>query len=1158
MDTKTDAFTHRDGASSTCLIWYTLAMKRDPFYQQILASLGRPLDPDLFERCAADILRTEWPTLVPVRGGTDAGMDGAVADGEGTAFPLICTTGQDVIGNLTHSLASYINKGGRRRRAILATSQELTPARRQNLEKRAQKEGFELIQIYSQAAIADRLYRNQSWCRELLNLSGNPPALSVVPPTTRPLLDIPLVGRTEDLEWLQSLTGDRLLVGQPGCGKTFLLHEFAKKDGGMFVVSRDRGEIAAQLREQAPHGLIVDDAHVERELLTELLQLRREMGLSFDLIACSWPGDKDRVIQTLGLAASQVHTLDLLTRDQILAVIKGVGIFGPDALLRELVDQAEGRPGLAVTLAHLCLHGGVREVALGDALNRSISDTFGPLVGRHATELLAGFSVGGAVGMEMRIVAQLFGLPLLDVRRDMARLAAGGVVQQFPEDRLVVQPEGLRHTLVRDLFFQGALPLSVGPFMAEAPGTVEVARTLIGARSRGGDVPDGLLLPLLADLEPAAPWSEYASLGLAETAYVLRRTPTQIETVAGAALYYLSDEALTRLLEAAIAGESMPSTARSLNLIRDWVQSARPGQGEAVPRRRAVVRAVARWLGKRPHAATGVQDTEERRFQTASQAVMSALSPKFEETSMDPGLGDTLRITRGVLTLAETGEMESVWAEALALLRQIPPHLWKPIMHALDDWAYPARHGVDETSAEMQRAMQALARQMVQDLAPLASEHPGLVASLIRVSRPLGIKPILLNDADFAILFPLHHLEHHSPERWREEEQTQTKAVQALADRWACHSPTEVAERLSRFEREANLAGLMWPRLTQTLCYELAGRTDSLGQWARVFADARLSGNFARPFLERAVALREEGWEELLRMFLDDPAQRGAALLCVLMLPVPPPDLLDEALTFAGGFTQHVETACLRDEVPITTVRRLIGHEDIPVMKAAVIGVWNATPNHDIPEELRQEWRSAVLCIQNDDHWLGEILKADRALTMDWLKARMAVEQSYHFGLHDSIHSVIASLNEAERISLLPLIPDCYGVDDLVGWLVGGSPAVYAELLEAPQLRSHHLVPLGMVNENVASMMMVQALDAGYDVLEIAGALLPSHWSCDGSVAAMWQQWVDRFERLEKQNEGETGDKRLREVAQATRPVFQQYRDQAQTEERARAVFGRR
>ena len=106
-------------------------------------------------------------------------------------------------------------------------------------------------------------------------------------------------------------------------------------------------------------------------------------------------------------------------------------------------------------------------------------------MGQHATQLLAGFSLGGSCGMEMHTVAQLFGLPLLDVRRDMALLAAGGIVQQMPGGKLAVRPPGLQHTLVRDLLFQGALSLPVEPFLAAAPDASEVVRVLIGARSRG-------------------------------------------------------------------------------------------------------------------------------------------------------------------------------------------------------------------------------------------------------------------------------------------------------------------------------------------------------------------------------------------------------------------------------------------------------------------------------------------------------------------------------------------------------------------------------------------------------------------------------------------------------------------------------------------------
>src|SRR3954469_6403148 len=101
-------------------------MLRDPLYKQILAGLAGRLDPEAFERCAAALLQPIYPGLVPVRGGCDAGMDGAVADGEGPAYPLVCTTGTAVLANLKRSLRSYLKDGGTRRLVVVATSQQLT------------------------------------------------------------------------------------------------------------------------------------------------------------------------------------------------------------------------------------------------------------------------------------------------------------------------------------------------------------------------------------------------------------------------------------------------------------------------------------------------------------------------------------------------------------------------------------------------------------------------------------------------------------------------------------------------------------------------------------------------------------------------------------------------------------------------------------------------------------------------------------------------------------------------------------------------------------------------------------------------------------------------------------------------------------------------
>lgn len=81
-------------------------MIRDPFYRDIVKALSGELEPEVFERCAAALLREHYPTLVPVRGGSDDGMDGAVGRADAPPLPLVTTTGKNVLANLRGSLTS--------------------------------------------------------------------------------------------------------------------------------------------------------------------------------------------------------------------------------------------------------------------------------------------------------------------------------------------------------------------------------------------------------------------------------------------------------------------------------------------------------------------------------------------------------------------------------------------------------------------------------------------------------------------------------------------------------------------------------------------------------------------------------------------------------------------------------------------------------------------------------------------------------------------------------------------------------------------------------------------------------------------------------------------------------------------------------------------
>src|ERR1051326_8165470 len=100
-------------------------MLRDPLYRQIRRGLRELKDGNTFELCANDLLQPIYPSLAPREGGNDAGLDGLIASETASSIQLMCTTGEDVLGNLSGSIQSNLKKGGKSHACILATSRRL-------------------------------------------------------------------------------------------------------------------------------------------------------------------------------------------------------------------------------------------------------------------------------------------------------------------------------------------------------------------------------------------------------------------------------------------------------------------------------------------------------------------------------------------------------------------------------------------------------------------------------------------------------------------------------------------------------------------------------------------------------------------------------------------------------------------------------------------------------------------------------------------------------------------------------------------------------------------------------------------------------------------------------------------------------------------------
>lgn len=1128
-------------------------MIRDPFYRDIVDRLGDRLDPDLFERCVGDLLRDELPTLVPVRGGTDAGMDGAIAEGEGTAFPLVCTTAQDVIGNLTRSLDSYLRDGGSQRRVVLVTSQALTQRKRRNLEKRAEKKGFVLVQVYDQAAMADRLYRSPAWCRELLNLTGAPPALSAVPLTRRPLLGDVLVGREGDLAWLRELDGDRLLVGSPGSGKTFLLRKLALEGWGLFVTSDDSTEIAAALRAQRPGVVILDDAHLDVELVVKLRRIREEVDADFSIVATTWKGASDEVAEALNLTDADIHELRLLTRDEIVEVVHDSGVRSPVELVREIVDQAEGRPGLAVTLAYLCLRGGVREVALGNALRRSTVTAFERLVGEEAAQILAAFALGGDAGMLPTAVAGALETPRYRITSAVSRLAAGGVVDSVRrasvwsvagaeelagERYLAVRPPNLRYALVRDVFFAGPTALPLQELIDTAPDVAEVARTLVRTAGYGAGVPFDLLTALLERAGSPDAWAEYAALGETEAIWVLNNHPEMTASVADVALERAPKVTIPRLLELAV-GDNRPFNPfpeHPVRRLEGWVQVALPGGGQAVPRRELLVEMVDAWLSGGGDCDVGVR------------VLRMAMSPAFNDYIADPGSGKRVTFRRGLLLSDELSRLKELWPRVVELVERLEDAPWRYLFEVVHGWAYPGLHTGGNLPEELSEDLRAFAERMLADVVRVCHGHPGVLHKAAEYARELGWDLEITPDPEFETLFPVEELR---ADNWRTIQKQQISAVRELAAIWGDRTLLEVSERVARLEAAAEDVNKTYPRHTPVLCEEIAARAEHPLEWLRALLDNGVRPDLVIPFLSKAASSGEEGWEDVACECLGNSSLEFATISVVLTTPDSPSGLLANVSEQLGRFVNVVKIYCMRGQVPEGTLARLLRHEDPKVAGSAAAGEWYADPRGDVRGSLELDWRAAMLRAPTDQHLVSEILQSDPTLAHDWLLRRVSEERLLgDVDLEPTVEGALSPLDREQKLSVLRAIRSGSMYHSLAVAIVGDDLELYGEFLN-DELTEVHVWPLVSTPTGSWPDKAVLALNAGFSAADVASAAFLSITGWSGNESDMWEKWIGWFSGLlSHDNEG------IRLVAKYGVAHARQKKRRALGEEQDEDVYG--
>lgn len=1105
-------------------------MPEELFIEKIRAGLrDQVLNPQDFEDCMVQLLRKIFPGLFPVRGGKDSGMDGAIADDEGEGFPLVVTTAKDVERNLTRSLNSYLKRRRPRRKVVLATSQALIPERQNKLKDLARKKGFKLLGPIEQSGVAILLLENSDWCERLLGLTGEPSTLSVVPASRRPLLEIEPIGRDDDLEWLKTTSGDRVLSGAPGSGKTFLLYHLTRQGWGVFVANPE-GRVAKDLQDQRPEVVIFDDAHVQPDFLVKLRHLRQETKLDFSIIATTWEGGKDAVIEALGVGETKVHKLELLTRDEILEVYCRLGVDEDPDTMRYLVDQAANKPGLAATIATLWLQGSWREVIVGKALSRTLLTFFDKFVGRESTDVLAAFSLGGDRGMEFEVVRKYLDLNRPHLRQITAGLAAGGVLSEVGGGFVAVWPRPLRAALIRTVFSpDSGARYDYRDLIGSVPHLGKTVETLLAAMALDAPIPIQELRDLVLRSQSENAWKALAQLSEEDARWVLENYPGNLLDVASGLLRLIPQAVIPRVIERAaeptkkIGGWLLPE--QPMSILSSWVEDFREDPEELLRRRRMLAVAAKKFLLEGGEQGIGVH------------VICIALSPKLHGDSLDPGR-NTISAWRGLLPIENLCQIEPIWEEAKEAIQVIDAASCHHLVRLLRDWHYQYSAGSVEEAAEKRDLMREFAGRVLRDLAARSQDSPGLRSEFGRLAREFGSPLNLDQDPILSLLYPNRDL---SPEG----EAAQSEQIKALATEWAQDGPKVVGQKIAFYEEEAK-KGEDYSRNMPDFCSVLAEGVQEPESWLDEFLSQGLRGDLTGPFLERIMRDQREGWESLLNRSLGIESLRWRAATLVLTLPNSPPSLLEKVLAEFPDLATLVKERCLNKTVPLSTLSLLLSCPQWEIALAAALGEWWAEPRGEIREEVLPEWRSAILRSRTEEYsdtehadlkyLLRYILSGDAGLALEWLRFRLRDPDLPRFFMEDSpfAHAVRA-LRKEQRLILLEELKPGQIVGEIVPLLIGDDVELYEKLLSLRRLSDHHLDPLrGLPQEGWEDLVLV-ALRAGYEPEQIAEATFKTSDAILGSGIEYWEKWDEGFARLEGKE-----DARLREIVRYGRRMAQE------------------
>ena len=560
--------------------------------------------------------------------------------------------------------------------------------------------------------------------------------------------------------------------------------------------------------------------------------------------------------------------------------------------------------------------------------------------------------------------------------------------------------------------------------------------------------------------------------------------------------------------------------------------------GEAFRRREYLLKAIRKWLEAGGDLLVAVQ------------VVRFVMSPKVEWQELDPGFGNRLSLFTGYLAENDLISIQSLWPYILEFLTNVDIPVWQHISGIFWDWANPVLP--DHKLLPQSDNLKKFAAKILIDLVPLIQKHPGFVQKAIEMAQEVNVELPCKLDPVFEILYPPENL--FLSEDHEKIHKTQLLKVDVLRNEWTGKDAKEIAYYLRYLESEAELVGKNWPRYAPYLCKIFAENVDSPMYWGFVLIEAGLTSDFIEPFLLKAAALDEQGWQNLAVHCLEKPANVPAALYVILRHPNPQIELLTRVEALPPRYSNIIETLCLRNEVPLHTVQQLLRFGNVEFAQSAAYGEWLADPKGTVRPELYDDWKRVILVDESDNYWLREILKSNQDVAFNWILRFLNNQPKYLYKFDNLISAVSESLDEEQKHHVLNLIEPDYIGALVVQSFTRDSIELYDYLLSVQKLKQLHLYPLIFETRKRWVEKATLAMNHGYVPEDLAGAVYGVGargvtWL--GNRSAKEKEYFDFFKELTSHP-----DQRIQLVGGVGKSIANKRIQEALAEERNEAIYG--